>query len=60
MIQKLLYAILLTLMPVTELRAGLPLAVSYALENNIPVFLIFILILALNILLIFFVFYFLI
>ena len=59
MIQKLLYAILLTLMPVTELRAGLPLAVSYALENNIPVFLIFILILALNILLIFFVFYFL-
>jgi uncharacterized membrane protein len=59
MISKLLYAILLTLMPVTELRVGLPLAISYAIENNIPIFLIFLLIISVNILLIFFVFYFL-
>lgn len=59
MIQKLIYAIILTLMPVTELRVGLPLAISYAVENNIPIFLIFLLILSLNILLIFLVFYFL-
>jgi len=59
MISKLIYAILLTLMPVTELRIGLPLAISYAIENNVPVFLVFILIISLNILLVFFVFYFL-
>lgn len=59
MISKLIYAILLTLMPITELRIGLPLAISYAIENNIPIFLVFILIISLNILLIFFVFYFL-
>jgi uncharacterized membrane protein len=56
---KLIYAILLTIMPVTELRVGLPLAISYAIENNIPIFLIFTLIIAINILVIFFVFYFL-
>jgi len=59
MISKLIYAILLTLMPITELRAGLPLAISYALENNIPIFLIFLLIISVNILVIFFVFFFL-
>lgn len=59
MIQKLIYAILLTLMPITELRIGLPLAISYALENNIPVFLVFLLIVLTNLLLVFFVFYFL-
>lgn len=57
--QKLIYAILLTLMPITELRAGLPLAISYAIDNNIPIFLVFILIISINILLIFFIFYFL-
>ena len=56
---KLIYALVLTILPITELRVGLPLAILYALENNIPVFLIFILIVLLNILLIFFVFYFL-
>lgn len=59
MITKLIYAILLTLLPVTELRVGLPLAVSYAMQNNVPVFLVFILIVLLNVLLIFFIFYFL-
>ncbi len=56
---KLLYAIILTVLPVTELRVGLPLAISYALEQNIPVFLIFTLIVLINILLIFFIFFFL-
>ena len=56
---KLIYALILTIMPVTELRVGLPLAIVYATENNIPIFLIFSLVVLLNILLIFFVFYFL-
>ena len=56
---RLIYAILLTIMPVTELRVGLPLAITYALEYNIPIVFVFILILLLNILLIFFIFYFL-
>ena len=56
---SLILAILLTILPITELRAGLPLAISYALENNIPVFLIFILILLINILIIFIIFLFL-
>jgi len=59
MIPKLIYAILLTLMPITELRVGLPIAISYAIENNIPIFLIFLLIVSINILLIFFIFFFL-
>ena len=59
MIPKLIYAILLTLMPITELRIGLPIAISYAIENNIPIFLIFLLIVSINILLIFFIFFFL-
>ncbi len=56
---RLLYAVLLTIMPVTELRAGLPIAILYATEHNIPVWLIFSLIVLLNIFVIFFVFYFL-
>ncbi len=56
---KLIYALILTVMPVTELRVGLPVAISYALEKNIPVVFIFFLVLLLNILVIFFIFYFL-
>ena len=56
---KLIWAMLLTIMPVTELRVGLPLALVYAIENNIPIWLIFSLIILLNILIIFFIFYFL-
>jgi uncharacterized membrane protein len=54
---KLLYAILLTIAPVTELRVGLPLAISYGLENNIPLVLIFSTILLFNILVIFIIFF---
>lgn len=51
--------ILLTLAPLTELRVGLPLALIHSIENNIPTFLTFSLILILNILLIFILFFFL-
>jgi len=53
------YAVILTILPVTELRAGLPLAIGFAIDNNIPVFLISSTIILINILLIFFIFYFL-
>lgn len=56
---KLIYAFLLTLVPIIELRGGLPLAIIYASENQIPIWLVFINIILLNILLIFFIFYFL-
>ncbi|MBU4308368.1 MAG: small multi-drug export protein [Nanoarchaeota archaeon] len=56
---KILYAIALTFLPITELRIGLPVAISYAIEENIPIFLVFCLIVLLNIILIFFVFWFL-
>ena len=53
------YAVILTILPVTELRAGLPLAIGFAIDNNIPIFLISSTIILINILLIFFIFYFL-
>ena len=56
---RLLYALFLTIMPVTELRVGLPIAVIYAIDHNIPIFLIFLTIILTNILIIFFIFYFL-
>ena len=46
-------------MPITELRIGLPMAIVYAMEHKIPVVFIFTLIVLLNILVIFFIFYFL-
>ena len=54
---KLIYAILLTLAPITELRIGLPLAIDYAKESGIPIILVFFLIIIINILLIFIVFF---
>lgn len=56
---KLIYAIILTVMPITELRVGLPLAISYAIEKGISIIFIFSFIILLNILVIFFIFYFL-
>jgi|TARA_B100000315_G_scaffold223780_1_gene228861 uncharacterized membrane protein len=56
---KLIYALILTIMPLTELRVGLPIAITYAIEKNISVFLIFSIVVLLNILVIFFIFYFL-
>jgi len=56
---RLLLAIILAMLPVSELRGGLPLAIVYAKAHNIPLLLIFLLIVMANILIIFFVFYFL-
>jgi len=56
---RFIYALILTVLPVTELRAGLPLAIVYSLEHNIPVLFVFSSIILLNILVIFFIFYFL-
>lgn len=56
---RFLYSVILTVLPVTELRIGLPLAITFARDNNIPVFLVFSAIILLNILVIFFIFYFL-
>ncbi len=55
---RLLYAIILTVFPGTELRFGLPIAMLYAQDNNISLILIFLLIVIVNVLLIFFVFFF--
>jgi uncharacterized membrane protein len=56
---RLFYSFILTIMPISELRGGLPLAIIYSLEKNIPIWLVFSNIILLNILLIFFIFYFL-
>lgn len=54
---KLLYAILFTIAPLTELRVGLPLAISYGIENDIPLILMFLTIVLVNILIIFVIFF---
>ena len=56
---QLLVAVILSALPVFELRAGLPIAVNYALKNNFPVIPIFLLILFVNISVIFLIFLFL-
>ncbi len=55
----LVWAIVLTLLPLVELRGGLPLALFYASKNNLSAFPIFILIVFLNIFLVFLIFLFL-
>jgi len=56
---RLLYAIILTILPGTELRLGLPVAMLYAQDIGLSLILIFLLIVLINILLIFFIFFFL-
>lgn len=55
---RLIYALILSILPISELRGGLPLAIIYANDNNIPLTFIFPLILIANILAIFLAFYF--
>lgn len=55
---ELILGLLLTMMPITELRVGLPIVLNYALKNNYSVASFFILVLILNILVIFLVFLF--
>jgi uncharacterized membrane protein len=56
---NLFLAIILSFLPISELRGGLPIAIKYALDNNLSISLIFIIIILTNILAIFFVFFFL-
>jgi len=56
---KIVYAIILSMLPISELRGGLPLAIVYANEHNISIALIFSLIVLANILVVVLLFYFL-
>lgn len=56
---QILIGLLLTVLPVFELRGGLPIIVEYAISNGVSVWPYFLLVLILNIAVIFFVFLFL-
>lgn len=56
---QLILAIILSILPISELRGGMPVAISYALKNSIQIFPIFLLIVFSNILAVFVVFFFL-
>jgi len=56
---QLLIAIILSVLPIFELRLALPLAIDYAMKNSLPIFPLFLLIVLLNILIIFVIFIFL-
>jgi len=56
---QLILGMILSVLPISELRGGLPLAVNYALENNVPILPVFLLILISNIIVIFLIFFFL-
>ena len=57
--KQLLLGLLLTILPISELRIGLPVVIDYALKNSFNIFPLFLLVLALNIGVIFFIFFFL-
>ena len=57
--KELVLAIILSILPISELRGGLPVAINYALKNNISIWPIFLLILFFNVIVIFFIFFFL-
>lgn len=60
MIEKQLWlGLLLTILPISELRLGLPVVVDYAIKNDINIFLLFLLVILLNILIIFVIYFFL-
>lgn len=56
---QLLVGLILTMLPVFELRGGLPIIVEWATRNSVSVWPLFILVLFLNILVIFIIFFFL-
>ena len=56
---KLLLSFILSFLPVSELRGGLPVAISYALDEGIPILFVFIPVVLINILAAVFVFIFL-
>ena len=56
---QLILAIILTILPISELRLGLPLALDYALKNNLSILPIFLMIVLINILVVFLIMFFL-
>lgn len=58
-IVQLIWAIIISMLPITELRIGLPLAIGYAIKTGVPILLVFSIILLANLLVIFLVFLFL-
>lgn len=56
---QLILAIILTVLPISELRGGMPVAIDYAIKNNLSILPIFLMILSFNILVIFLIFIFL-
>ena len=56
---QLILAIILTILPISELRGGMPIAINYALKNNISILPVFLMIVSFNILVIFLIFIFL-
>lgn len=56
---QLILGLLLTILPITELRVGLPVVVDYCLRNGFSIFPFFLLVIILNVLVIFFIFFFL-
>lgn len=56
---RFLYAIILGILPVSELRGGIPLAILYAKDHGIPIILAVLPVILANILIMFFIFYFL-
>lgn len=55
---QLLIGLILTILPISELRVGLPVIVQYCLKNNLNILPYFILVIILNILVIFVIFFF--
>jgi uncharacterized membrane protein len=57
--KQLLLGFLLTILPISELRGGLPVVIGYALQNSLKIWPLFLLVILLNILVIFFIYFFL-
>jgi uncharacterized membrane protein len=55
---QILIGLLFTILPIFELRVGLPIVVEYVLRNNLPIWPYFVLVVLINILVIFFIFFF--
>lgn len=56
---ELLIGLLLTVLPITELRGGLPLIIDYVLKNSLPLWPYFLLVVFLNSVIVIFLFFFL-
>lgn len=55
---QLILACILSFLPISELRGGIPVAVNYALNNNVELLPVFLLIIFCNLMVIFFVYFF--